>query len=176
MEDFLRYKKDLTAKKANIYSYITNNIQIFTENFRTAKNIWIDICRSKQRNAQVPLEEIHQDDSSYDHPLYETQELLEALFGRLLPKPLVILLFYEVFGFTAKETAKHIGATEGSVQVALSRSRSRLNQLASRGDAGLPVVGVRTNSIENAFARSCHRCFSSSQSTSDLQSLFVFVS
>jgi RNA polymerase sigma factor (sigma-70 family) len=118
--------------------------------FRTAKNIWIDICRGKQRHAQVPFEENHQEATSYDHPHYTTQELLEALFDRLLPKPFVILLLCDVFGFTAKETANHIGATEGSVQVALSRSRKRLHQLASRGDAVSPVVGIRSNSIESS--------------------------
>lgn len=75
--------------------------------------------------------------------------MLEGLFERLLPKPFVILLLCDVFGFTAKETATHIGATEGSVQVALSRSRSRLHQLASRGDAVSPIVRAHSNSIES---------------------------
>src|SRR5687767_10101821 len=48
--------------------------------FRTAKNIWIDICRGKQRHAQVPLEESHLEAATYDQPLYSTQELLAALF------------------------------------------------------------------------------------------------
>lgn len=117
--------------------------------FRTAKNIWIDMCRGKPRHDQLPLEDIHLEPTSYDHPLHSTQELLEGLFERLLPKPFVILLLCDVFGFTAKETATHIGATEGSVQVALSRSRSRLHQLASRGDAVSPIVRAHSNSIES---------------------------
>ncbi|MCD9023625.1 RNA polymerase sigma factor [Cohnella silvisoli] len=103
--------------------------------FRAAKNVWIDLCRRRQRSPQVSLEEMQHDPSSYDHPFYSTRELLEALFDRLMPKPFVILLLCDVFGFTAKETAIHIEGTEGSVQVALSRARSRLQQLARRGDA-----------------------------------------
>lgn len=117
--------------------------------FRSAKNVWIDICRGRQRSPQISLEEMQHDPSSYDHPFFSTRELLEALFDRLMPKPFVILLLCDVFGFTAKETAIHIAGTEGSVQVALSRARSRLKQLASRGDAGSPTVGIRPDSLES---------------------------
>lgn len=140
--------QDTFIKVMNRFTAQPDQVINKTYLFRTARNIWIDMCRGKPRHAQLPLEDI-QEPTSYDHPLHSTQELLEGLFERLLPKPFVILLLCDVFGFTAKETANHIGATEGSVQVALSRSRSRLHQLASRGDADSPVIDKRSNSIKS---------------------------
>jgi RNA polymerase sigma factor (sigma-70 family) len=112
---------------------------------RAAKNVWIDICRGKQRSPHVSLDEIQHDPASYDYPFYSTREMLEALFDRLMPMPFVILLLCDVFGFTAKETAIHIDGTEGSVQVALSRARNRLRQLARREGAedGIRRSGTR---------------------------------
>lgn len=97
--------------------------------FRIARNLWIDQCRKRERSALTLL-----DDSLYEHaanpdPAFNTQEMLDSIARLLNPKSVVILLLMDVFDFTAKETARMIASTEGAVQVALSRARSRLREL-----------------------------------------------
>ncbi|MBM7568633.1 sigma-70 family RNA polymerase sigma factor [Paenibacillus sacheonensis] len=99
---------------------------------RTARNLWIDRLRKRQ---EVPVPDMPEwlETSAYrDESPYATRELLDTLIRRLPPRPFVILLLCDIFGFTAKETANCIDSAEVAVQVALSRARSRLRQLASR--------------------------------------------
>lgn len=64
-----------------------------------------------------------------------TRELLEVLANRLTPRSMVILMLRDVFDFTAKETALFLSSTEEAVQVALSRARLRLRQIALQSKA-----------------------------------------
>ncbi|MCJ8014774.1 RNA polymerase sigma factor [Paenibacillus sp. KQZ6P-2] len=94
---------------------------------RTARNLWIDRIRRTARLTMVPYQEetILSVQGPTDSEL-NVREHLEELAWRLPPKPFVIILFMDVFNFTARETAAWLGGTEVAVQVALSRARARL--------------------------------------------------
>ncbi|MBB6671590.1 RNA polymerase sigma factor [Cohnella nanjingensis] len=110
--------------------------------WRAARHLWVDRCRARQRapSSGEPGDSPQLLAFGAADPT-STRELLESLAGRLLPKPFVILLLADVFRFTLKETAAFLGDSEGAVQVSLSRARSRLRQLASRGEpeAAMPL-------------------------------------
>lgn len=99
--------------------------------FRIAANAWVDICRSRKLQPQVgPLEEQM---GSYDEwSKWDVREALELLSGRLEPKQVVLILLIDVFHFTAKETGKLFGQSEGSVKSALKRARTRLKTAVER--------------------------------------------
>ncbi|MBD0382288.1 RNA polymerase sigma factor [Paenibacillus sedimenti] len=94
--------------------------------YRIAANLWRDQYRKQKRRPIEPLEQEHLEFTQHHDTRYETRELIEMLAHRLSPKHLVILLLMEVFQFTAKETASFLLSSEGAVQVALSRARSKL--------------------------------------------------
>jgi len=99
---------------------------------RTARNLWIDRLRKR---GEIPFGEVPEiRRQAGGQPTAATRELLESLLDRLAPKAFVLLLLCDVFGFTAKEAASRLDATEGAVQVALSRARARLRRLASEAD------------------------------------------
>ncbi|MBW5448325.1 sigma-70 family RNA polymerase sigma factor [Cohnella sp. CFH 77786] len=105
--------------------------------FRAARNLWIDRVRKNRHSVPVSPEKLPEraDPGSRIPDPYATREMLELLMHRLLPKSFVILLLCDVFQLTARQTASCIDMAEGSVQVALSRARSRLRQLAGRESA-----------------------------------------
>lgn len=113
--------------------------------FKIAKNTWIDGFR-KKRVQPFPLEE------EYFEPVQtnalDIREAFELMAERLSVRQAVLLLMLEVFGFTAKETADHLGSTEGAVKEALKRTRLRLHRLASQSDyvkekKPKPIAGER---------------------------------
>jgi len=113
--------------------------------FTIAHNLWIDTCRKRQRHPEASLDEaMHQLSAPAQQDFIVTRELLEQLMHRLNPKTFVLLLLTDIFGLTAKETAHCIQMTEGSVQVALSRARSRLRQLATNR---LNITDVEASSV-----------------------------
>lgn len=128
--------------------------------YRIASNLWIDQLR-KKRFASEPLDDEH-DRHAASESEFDTRELLELLADRLSPKYMVILLLMDVFDFTAKETAGILSATEGSVQITLSRARAKLKSLScdrygeQRSSAkkltGGPIAGGRAfESLVEAF-------------------------
>ncbi|MBD2864387.1 RNA polymerase sigma factor [Paenibacillus oceani] len=129
--------------------------------YRIAANMWIDQLR-KKRLVSEPLDEEH-DRLAVPETEFDTRELLEVLADRLSPKYLVILLLMDVFDFTAKETAYLLTATEGSVQITISRARSKLKSLscdrcgerghvAKRRCGEVPIAGGRGfESLVEAF-------------------------
>ncbi|WP_219837083.1 RNA polymerase sigma factor [Paenibacillus sp. R14(2021)] len=162
--DLLRYCRSLCGKGAQVWEaediaqeVVAKLLSRCTEDpdfrpsktyvLRTARNLWIDRLRKRQ---EVPLPEmpVSPETAAYrDDSPYAVRELLDTLIRRLPPRPFVILLLCDVFGFTAKETANCIDSTEVAVQVALSRARSRLRQLVSRGlgpddDASSALISV----------------------------------
>ncbi|MBO7743021.1 RNA polymerase sigma factor [Paenibacillus sp. MWE-103] len=117
---------------------------------RTARNLWIDRTRRSSRIAMVPYpEEAPRGAFGASDDELDVREHLEELAWRLPPKPFVILLFMDVFDFTAKETAAWLGGSEVAAQVALSRARARLR--AMKRDAGEKGAG-RGNRPVNAAA------------------------
>jgi RNA polymerase sigma factor (sigma-70 family) len=118
--------QDVWLKVLKIYE---SNPAIVMSNaylYRIALNTWIDKCK---KDSKVMVDESMLERGEQDQQLV-THELLEELADRLSPRAMVIILLMDVFDFTAKETADFIGATEGSVQVAIGRARKRLNRLA----------------------------------------------
>ncbi|OZB95021.1 sigma-70 family RNA polymerase sigma factor [Paenibacillus sp. XY044] len=108
--------------------------------FRTARNLWIDRCRSSRRLVSMPVEQFESaygtEPESFADPLI-TRDLLEELMYRLKPKAFVMVLLCDVFGFTAKEAGNCINMAEVTVQVALSRARKRLRLLALEQPDGI---------------------------------------
>lgn len=108
--------------------------------FRTARNLWIDRCRSSRRLVTIPVEHFESAYGSETEPFADsliTRDLLEELMYRLKPKAFVMVLLCDVFGFTAKEAGSCINMAEGAVQVALSRARKRLRLLALHKPEGI---------------------------------------
>lgn len=98
--------------------------------FRIARNFWIDQRRKLQRlGPNLSGDTLDEWACTHDSTLH-THELLDSIARLLNPKAVVVLLLMDVFQFTAKETAQLISSTEGAVQVALSRARSRLRAFA----------------------------------------------
>lgn len=151
--ELLRYCRSLTGKEweaedlvqetlyrvLNRYDLTTGFSMSKPYLFRTARNLWIDRCRSGNRQISVSFEDL---DSAAvpaapaDPDAIITRELLEELMYRLTPKPFVIVLLCDIFGMTAKEAGHCINMAEGAVQVALSRARKRLRLLALREPEG----------------------------------------
>lgn len=118
--------------------------------FRSARNLWIDRCRSRSRKRDVPFEDLEEVPARSEFDALITRELLEEMMYRLTPKPFVIVLLCDVFGMTAKEAGSCIRMAEGSVQVALSRARKRLRSLALREpDEDQAVLGTGKVRAEN---------------------------
>lgn len=120
--------------------------------FRIASNAWIDICRSRKLQPQVgQLDE--QQIASYDEwSRWDVREALELLADRLEPRQVVLVLLIDVFHFTAKETGKLFGQSEGSMKAALKRARTRLKTAVERHpecwDDSVSMVPRRGLSIE----------------------------
>lgn len=101
--------------------------------FRIAANAWVDLCRSRKWESRVGQLEEHSNDVAYeDWSPWDVREALELLSDRLEPRQVVLILLIDVFRFTAKETGKLFGQTEGSVKAALNRARTRLKTAVER--------------------------------------------
>jgi len=109
---------------------------------RVARIAWIDLYRRRRRNQTHSIDDLPVEPAA--SPVADalvTRAELEMLLHRLPAKPFVILLLCDVFGLTAREAGLRIRMAEGSVQVALSRARSRLRRLAqnTRGERSRPA-------------------------------------
>ncbi|WP_159881924.1 sigma-70 family RNA polymerase sigma factor [Paenibacillus puerhi] len=123
--------------------------------YRIVKNAWIDLQRKGQVRT-VPLAESHE--GSSPDPSLSSWELLEVLAELLPPKMAVILLFMDVFDYTAKETAEFLGMKDAAVQVTLGRARRRLKELAASSGAKRPnpahtADSIRLDALVGAFRR-----------------------
>jgi RNA polymerase sigma-70 factor (ECF subfamily) len=112
------YTEGMTIKKAYL--------------LRIAKNAWIDGLRKKSSSEQY-LEDMQMDNLQAETD-FHLRESFELLASRLSIRQSVLLLMIDVFGFSAKKTALHIGSTEGAVKEALKRTRLRLAKLAADPD------------------------------------------
>nr|WP_238357920.1 RNA polymerase sigma factor [Cohnella zeiphila] len=100
--------------------------------FRIAANAWVDLCRSRKWEPRVGPLEAHHIGSYEEWSQWDVREALELLSDRLEPKQVVLILLIDVFHFTAKETGKLFGQSEGSVKAALKRARTRLKTAVER--------------------------------------------
>ncbi|MBB3126245.1 RNA polymerase sigma-70 factor (ECF subfamily) [Paenibacillus rhizosphaerae] len=96
--------------------------------FRIAANAWIDMCRSRKSEPKAGQLEEHIIGSYDEWSKWDVREALELLSDRLEPKQVVLILLIDVFHFTAKETGRLFGQSEGSVKAALKRARTRLKK------------------------------------------------
>ncbi|UUZ81782.1 RNA polymerase sigma factor [Paenibacillus sp. P26] len=100
--------------------------------FRIAANAWVDICRV--RKLQPPAGQLEEERfGPYEEwTRWDVREALELLSDRLEPKQVVLILLMDVFAFTAKETGRLFGQSEGSVKAAIQRARMRLKTAVER--------------------------------------------
>jgi len=78
----------------------------------------------------------------------------------LPPRQVVVLLLCEVFNFTAAETGRMIGTTEGAVKSALNRARVNLRSRARDNDSGhaqMPATSKATAAIIEAYLEAFNR-------------------
>ncbi|TVX96701.1 RNA polymerase sigma factor [Cohnella terricola] len=99
--------------------------------FRVATNHWIDTCRKRKGKMEEWSDHLVTKSSEDVSIALEIQGAFETLLTHLPPKQTVVLVLMDAFQFTANEAAEVIGTTEGAVNAALFRARSRLRQLKS---------------------------------------------
>jgi RNA polymerase sigma factor (sigma-70 family) len=133
-----------------VFKTVENNPEKVISNaflYRIALNTWKDECK-KNKNQVSMVDEGLLERGEQD-PQLVTHELLEVLAHRLSPRAMVIILLMDVFGFTAKETAELMLATEGSVQVTIGRVRKRLKMLAQQMAAD-PMM-IETSKVNDRY-------------------------
>lgn len=96
--------------------------------YRIASNAWID----KHRKRKIE-EDMNQNlDALKQEPDPESElhiPTIHALLTQLSAKQRAVVLFVLGFGYTAKETAKLLSDSEGSVKAALHRARKNIKQI-----------------------------------------------
>jgi RNA polymerase sigma factor (sigma-70 family) len=96
--------------------------------YRIAINSWKD--KQKKKNQVSRFIDYNESLGKISEEL-STREMLEVVSVILSPRSVIILLLMDVFDFTAKETAKLLAASEGAIQVAIGRIRSKLKLLST---------------------------------------------
>lgn len=91
---------------------------------RIARNVWID--RMRREKLKSRLIRLEQPAAVTLEDTLETERMLGALVRHMSPLQRTVFLLRDVFGFTAAETAKRLGTTEGAVKAALFRARTAL--------------------------------------------------
>lgn len=94
--------------------------------FRIASNAWID----KHRKRKID-ENLHHDMSNYNYQEGLSEELfpqIYALLHELSAKQRIVVLLVKGFGYSTKETASLLSASEGSIKAALNRARKNARQ------------------------------------------------
>ncbi|GGB53518.1 sigma-70 family RNA polymerase sigma factor [Virgibacillus dakarensis] len=96
--------------------------------FRIASNTWIDGYRKRKLNVEInpDLTEVGQEENVLPDATFKA---MEVALSELTPKQRVALLLADVFGYTAKEIAFMIDASEGAVKASLHRARKRLESI-----------------------------------------------
>jgi RNA polymerase sigma factor (sigma-70 family) len=136
-EAFLKFWKALECEP---FRSVTNAYL-----YRIVQNAWKDKLR-KNNTTPRPVEQ--SDEQVFNDKQLATREMLEVLAQRLSPKAMAILLLIDVFDFTAKEAAKFLASSEGSVQVTLGRARARLKRLANESQASKSNIKQQENWLE----------------------------
>jgi RNA polymerase sigma-70 factor (ECF subfamily) len=138
---------------------------------RVVTNLGLDSLRRRRRRPYVgpwlpsplptsetdPLEELV---SSVPDPerRYEIAESVSLAFllalEALSPRQRAVLLFRDVLGYSARETAERVGATEGSVRVAHLRARRALEPYEAARSVPTPDLVARHRSVLEQFLAS----------------------
>jgi RNA polymerase sigma factor (sigma-70 family) len=101
--------------------------------YRIAINTWKDKLKKKN---QASYSINYDDDTGRITDDQTTREMLEVISVILPPRSVIILLLIDVFDFTAKETARLLDASEGAIQVAIGRIRSKMKQWSAISKGG----------------------------------------
>jgi len=125
--------------------------------YRIAHNTWIDRCRRKQRQGNgVSSETLELVSPSSVDPI-ELRGAMETLIAHLPARQRVVVLLVEALGFTAQETARLLGTTEGAVKAGLHRARTKLksvrDEAAGSSDEGklVPERGAVDEHVVYAY-------------------------
>ncbi|PXW85380.1 RNA polymerase sigma factor (sigma-70 family) [Pseudogracilibacillus auburnensis] len=94
--------------------------------YQVARNTWIDQLR-KQKVTTESFEENKYPGNDHED-FFQICESLEILAEYLTVKQFVIVLFMDVFQFTAQETADMISDTQANMYTILHRSRKKLKK------------------------------------------------
>ncbi|AJY73511.1 RNA polymerase sigma factor [Paenibacillus beijingensis] len=107
--------------------------------FRVAKNLWIDICRSRKRRSRL---------SSQVFPLYyrdndyaEVRQLVEWLAERLPRRNIEMWLLAKYFNYTMQEIADTMDCTIPTVKAHLFRTRKYLHRLKQGEEVNMKLSG-----------------------------------
>jgi RNA polymerase sigma-70 factor, ECF subfamily len=100
---------------------------------RSAVNAALDVLRSRQRAARVPLDEAEQAAPGTDSPervreAAELQEWLRAALTRVSPQAAEIFALRYLEGLENREIARMLGGSRVTVAVTLHRTRRRLER------------------------------------------------
>ena len=97
--------------------------------FRSAANLWIDHLRRRRKEALLP------EQLALTAPPPPSGELaaewLDFLARTLTPREFEVFVLRDVHGYTGRETARLLGATEAAVKMAASRARQRIQSGAA---------------------------------------------
>jgi RNA polymerase sigma-70 factor, ECF subfamily len=96
--------------------------------FRSAANLWIDHLRRRKQEDRLP------EHLTLTGPPPSGElgaEWLDFLSRTLPPREFEVFLLREVHGYTGRETAQLLGATEAAVKMAVSRARQRIQASAA---------------------------------------------
>jgi RNA polymerase sigma-70 factor (ECF subfamily) len=104
---------------------------------RVARNLWIDGCRSLQRQRRISLRHfpLYYTDSDYA----EVSSLIRWIGNQFPKRNIEMLLLSDYYGYTMQEVAEMRGTTVSAVKSILFRTRTRLRQLHAEsvhGDSG----------------------------------------
>lgn len=94
--------------------------------YQVARNTWIDQLRKQKVTTESFEENKYPGNDRED--FFQIRESLEILAEYLTVKQFVIVLFMDVFQFTAQETADMIGDTQANMYTILQRSRKKLKK------------------------------------------------
>ncbi|WP_164472684.1 RNA polymerase sigma factor [Cohnella candidum] len=126
---------------------------------RVARNLWIDGCRSLQRQRRLPLKGLAS--CWYDANYAEVRSLIEWVGERLPARNIEMLLLSDYFGYTMQEIAETMHSTVPAVKSVLFRTRSMLREQDAeslRRTDGAKVIPLDVESWSKAIMRDLPPC------------------
>lgn len=113
---------------------------------RTARNLWIDRCRSQSRRRKSPILElpVPHTDSHY----VEIRALLEELYERMNERYIEMWLLSEYFGYSMQEIAQQMKCSVPAVKSVLYRAREILREGKGREVSRAVVDNVVNLQVE----------------------------
>lgn len=127
--------------------------------YRIASNTWIDKHRKRkiEEDMNQDLNNFKQEDDSGSKLLIPA---IHALLNHLSAKQRAVVLFIFGFGYTAKETARILSVSEGSIKAALNRARKNIRRINFDSDSTeldedkiIPYITALSNENPEAVLR-----------------------